>query len=203
MDYIYDILVNFKYPLIEFYDWNRDDTIENIKRIPLYKIESSVLNELKYNKFKIDITNIKGLTKLFNSKKIYNSLVYTDGNEAIAFKFDNNGVCIGKSKLLLDEENEIINSSDIVNLSDIKYEVISNDNVIKYMTRKQVLITNYLAKYITDITDYDKLNYISYECFNTYHKVSKDELISYIKSGWNDKYYEIYDFLTNYSMNKG
>lgn len=203
MDYIYDILVNFKYPLIEFYDWNKDDTIENIKRIPLYKIESNVLNELKYNKFKIDITNIKGLTKLFNSKKIYNSLVYTDGNEAIAFKFDNNGVCIGKSKLLLDEENEIINSSDIVNLSDIKYEVISNDNVIKYMTRKQVLITNYLAKYITDITDYDKLNYISYECFNAYHKVSKDELISYIKSGWNDKYYEIYDFLTNYSMNKG
>ena len=72
MNYIYDILVNFRYPLIDFYDWNSDDIIENVKRIPFYKIDSSVLNKLKYNKFKIDITNIKGLTKLFSSKKTYN-----------------------------------------------------------------------------------------------------------------------------------
>lgn len=202
MNYIYDILVNFRYPLIDFYDWNSDDVIDNVKRIPFYKIDSSILNKLKYNKFKIDITNIKGLTKLFSSKKTYNSLVYTDGKEAIAFKFDNNGICIGKSKLLIEEENEILDSSDIVILSDIKYEVISEDKVVEYMTRKQSLITDYLVKYIGDMTDYDKFNYISYECFGNYHKVNKSELISYIKSDWNDKYYEIYDFLTNYSLNK-
>ena len=202
MNYIYDILVNFKYPLMEFYEWNSDDDIENIKRIPFYKIKSNILCDLKYNKFRIKMDDIKGLTKIFNSKKTYNALVCTDGNEAIVFKFDNSLICIGKSKLLISEENEILDSSHMVKYTNIDYEIISKDNMVIYKTRKQCMITDYLTRYIDNIEDIDKLNYISYECFYDYRKVSKSELISYIRSEWNDKYYEIYDFLSNYSMNK-
>ena len=202
MNYIYDILVNFKYPLIDFYEWDNNDDIENIKRIPFYKINSDVLNELKYNKFRIKINDIKGLTKIFNNKKTYNSLVYTDGNEAIAFKFDDSGICIGKSGLLLEEELEILDSSHMVSISNVDYEIISKDDIAVYKTRKQSMITDYLVKYIAKIDDLDKLNYISYECFSDYRKVTKSNLIDYIKDEWNDKYYEIYDFLSNFSMNK-
>ena len=201
MNYIYDILVNFKYPFMDFYEWDNDDNIENVKRIPFYKIKSDVLNILKYNKFKINIDSIKGLTKLFNNKKTYNALVYTDGDEAIAFKFDNKGICIGKSSLLIEEEQEILDSAHMVSIYDLEYEILSSDNIDIYKTRRQMIITDYLVKNINKITDLSKINYISYECLNEYD-ISKSNLINHIKDEWNDKYYEIYDFLSNYSMNK-
>ena len=204
MNYIYDILVNFKYPLMEFYDWNSDDDILNIKRIPLIKISSEDLNILKYNKFKLkDITNIKGNTKIFNDrKKNYTSVIYTDGCEAVAFNFDDKGVSISKSDLLLDEEADILNNSLSLNITNIEYKVLSNDSVDLYKTRNEVKITNYLIDEIDKIDDLDKLKYIYYECFNDYKEVSKTKFINIIKGKWDDKYYKIYDFFKSISMNK-
>jgi len=203
MNYIYDVLVNFKYPLIEFYDWNIDDDILNIKRIPLYKISSEDLNILKYHKFKLNITNIKGITKVFNDrKKNYNSIIYTDGNEAIAFNFDDKGVCISKSDLLLDEERDILDNSISLDITNIEYKVMSKDNINQYKTRNEVEITKYLINEIDKIDDLDKLNYIYYECFNEHKNISKTKLINRIKGEWDDKYYKIYDFFKSISMNK-
>ena len=70
MNFIYDILVNFKYPLVDFYEWNEKDDIVNIKRIPIYKINTLDLGKLKYHKFKIDdVEVLKNNTKIFNNKK--------------------------------------------------------------------------------------------------------------------------------------
>ena len=43
MTYIYDILLNFKEELIEFYDWNKNDNIIHIRKIPLLKISNGHL----------------------------------------------------------------------------------------------------------------------------------------------------------------
>ena len=201
MNYIYDVLLNFKYPFLEFFDWNNDDNIINVKRIPLSKINSKDLNVLKYHKFKIDISNIKGITKLFNSKNNYNSIIYTDGFEAIAFKFDNKGICIGKSDLLLDEEKDILDNSISLNKINLEYKIIGIDNINLYKTRNEVKITNFLLKEIDKIDDIDKLSYIYYECFSD-DEVSKNKLIKKIKTEWDDKYYKIYDFFKSISMNK-
>lgn len=203
MNFIYDVLVNFKYPLIEFYDWDIDDDILNIKRIPLSKISSEDLNILKYHKFKIDISDIKGLTKIFNDRKnSYTSIIYTDGNEALVFNFNDKGICISKSDLLLDEENDILDNSVSLKETIIKYEILSKDKIDLYKTRDQVEITKYLLNQINKIDDLDKLNYIYFECFNEYKNVSKIKLINRIKGKWDDKYYKIYDFFKSISMNK-
>lgn len=203
MNYIYDVLVNFKYPLIEFYDWDMDDDILNIKRIPLSKICSKDLNILKYHKFKIDISDIIGLTKIFNDrKKNYTSIIYTDGNEALVFNFNDKGICISKSDLLLDEENDILDNSVSLKETIIKYEILSKDKIDLYKTRNQVEITKYLLNQINKIDDLDKLNYIYFECFNEHKNVSKIKLINRIKGKWDDKYYKIYDFFKSISMNK-
>ena len=101
MNYVYDVLANFKYPFIDFYEWNNDDKILNIKKIPFIKVTSETLNILKYHKFKINIDNVRNLVKVYNKKKMYNGIIYTDGREAIAFNFDNKGICIGKSSIML------------------------------------------------------------------------------------------------------
>ena len=204
MNYVYDILVNFKYPFLEFYDWNSDDDILNIKRIPISKISSKDLNILKYSKFKLkNISNIKGLTKVFNDrKKNYNSIIYTDGKEAIAFNFDDKGICSSKSDLLLDEEMDVLDNSVSLSEIGIEYDVLSKDNIDLYKTREEVKISKFLISEINKITDDDKLKYVYYECFNEYVDVSKTRLIELIKGEWDNKYYKIYDFFKSISMNK-
>ena len=54
MTYIYDILVNFSDNLYEFYEWNKKDKIIHIKRIPLIKVKSKVMEELCFNNIKVD-----------------------------------------------------------------------------------------------------------------------------------------------------
>ena len=203
MNYVYDILINLKYPLLDFYEWNDNDDIENVKRLPFYKISSEDLYNFKYTKFKIkDFESIKNGIKLFNNKKkTYHGAIYTDGNETVVICYDKNGISISKSSLLLDEEEEILNSSSILEVSKIDYEIISRDKINDFKTRKEKEITNYLIKEISKIDNIDKLNYINYECFNN-EKVSKHELITKIKTIWDDKYYKIYDFLYSISMNK-
>lgn len=204
MNYIYDIMVNFKYPLYDFYDWNKNDNIENIKRIPLYKVGYSDLDIFKYNKVKLlNIDMIKKNTKIFNNKKkTYNAIVLTDGKEAYAFNFDDNGICCAKSSILLDEEMEIIKNSSIIPEDKIEFEIISKDKNNVYMTRLQKKIVGFLISQISNMNDNDKINYLYYECFDNYVNIEKKEFIDIIKREWNDKYYKIYDFLNSISMNK-
>ena len=35
MNYIYDILINFNENLYDFYDWNLNDQIDHIRKIPV------------------------------------------------------------------------------------------------------------------------------------------------------------------------
>lgn len=204
MNFVYDILVNFKYPIIDFYEWNKKDNIENIKKIPLCKIDTTDLKQMKMHKFKLeDISIIKKGTKLFNNKKkLYNAVIFTDTKEALAFNFDDNGLCIGKSFLLFDEESEILDSSNLLEKVSIKYKIISSDKLDFFRTRKEVYITKYLLNELDKIKDMDKFNYICYECFDELNNLTKKRLLDMIKEKWDDRYYKIYDFLTLISMNK-
>ena len=199
MNYVYDVLLNFKYPLYPFYEWNIDDFIINMKRIPIYKIKSDILYCFKSNKFKINILNIKGKTKTYNTHKSYLSLIYTDGNEAVAFNFDNKGVVIGKSSILPDEENEILESSKYLNDTKIDYQLLSIDNKLDYKTRNEIKVCRYLENIIKESKDNSKIKYISFECFNK--DIKRNELIRLINEKWSDKYLKIYDFFKSNSMN--
>ena len=204
MNYVYDILVNFKYPLIDFYEWNKGDNIENIKKIPLCKINKDDFIKFKNNRFKLNnIDAFKNGTKLFNNKKkTYNAIIYTDGFAATAFNFDEKGICISKSSLLIEEESEIIDSANLIPETSINYELLGKDKLDLTRTRKEESITKYLIKEISRIEDINKFNYICYECFGEIKNLTKKSLIDLIKDSWDDRYYKIYDFLTLISMNK-
>ena len=77
----------------------------------------------------------------------------------------------------------------------IKYEDYSYLNWLhaEYGSNKNEIVTygEYLKSLYSEMLK-------NYRCEYVY----KNELICHIRSEWNDKYYEIYNFLTNYSMNK-
>ena len=83
MNYIYDILLNFNDMLYDFYDWNVNDNILHIRKIPLIQISKKQLNDIKENEVEFDIEfleKIKNKTEYFvgrNIKILKNACLFT------------------------------------------------------------------------------------------------------------------------------
>lgn len=171
MTYIYDILLNFKEELIDFYDWNKNDNIIHIRKIPILKIKTKDLYNIKNNniKFNIDLLEIvKNKTEVFTPKlikKIEYMFLLSDGNSVLGImKKDKK---IKKSSLLIDEEVDTLEDIKIIDYIDIEYKIIEKENINELRTRKQKEIEKFIKRELNKIkNEEDKLKYIYYECFN-------------------------------------
>ena len=68
MNYVYDVLLNFQKEYYEFFEWNIEDEITHIRKIPIFKISDSDYNTLK--KAKIKISN-NFINKINNKTEVY------------------------------------------------------------------------------------------------------------------------------------
>lgn len=206
MTYIYDVILNYtdEPRIIEFFEWNKNDQEEQIKKIPIIKVSTKQLYEIINYNIEIDKTfldKIKNQTIIYKTnKKIEYACLITDSNKVIAIEINKNGEVISKSSLLLDEEEEIIEESfdtkeEIINYT-IKNKIICNN----YLTRKELLQQRYLLKEIEHLykeKKYEKLAYLYEEIFskdslsmkNKYIRLKKDITENY--SNVHNNLYEI------------
>ena len=199
MNYIYDILINFNENLYDFYDWNLNDQIDHIRKIPVFKIDSEFLYNLKKNDI---ILNKDFLNKIYNKTEIFTmksiktlnyACLFCDGMEVVGIYILNGKIL--KSKLLIDEEEEVVEFSERLKEENITYEIIKENDIIKYKTRKEIEIETYVKKEIRNLkkeNNINKLSYLYYECFNA-KETNKDKMIE------NFDYYleKDFDFLMN------
>ena len=61
MKYIYDLLLNFQDSerVFEFFEWSDEDSLEQVKRVPLFRISSFDMNSFLSSKVKVDSNFIK------------------------------------------------------------------------------------------------------------------------------------------------
>ena len=146
--------------------------------------------DFKYNNIKIDknfLLKIKNKTELFSNKfvdYIEYASIFTDGCDLIILEFSKNGECLLKSSMLLDEMEDTLSESEILNESDIKYEVIQKNKKNEFLTRKQKYIFEYIKKelnYLLKNKKNEKLKYLYYEWYN-----KKSENINYITNKLQD-----------------
>ncbi|MDD2181076.1 MAG: hypothetical protein PHW32_01770 [Bacilli bacterium] len=211
MNYIYDVLLNYNKNLYEFYEWNLSDNITHIRKIPLLKIKSSSLLTIKNNKIKIGDElkeQIKNKTEIFSkNKNNYDSYscLFCDGMEAVAIAFDNDGISIFKSKMLIDEEMEVLEVCDRIVEKEITYNVIKEEILKPFKTRFELEKDSYIKKEIKKINDIEKLKYLYYECFNEIEQ-DKNIILSRINDELNNSWDEIsnilYDFFKLTSIKK-
>lgn len=207
MNYIYDILLNFTDDnrLIEFYEWSESDYFEHIKRIPVYRVSSKVMQDICQNKIKVSkefIEKIQNKTDLYKKKKnIKYATLLSDINKAIALEFSDDGIVISKSSLLIDEEESVIDECLNINESNLEYIIIEPYKTNCFLTRKELFKQNYLLKeldYILKVKDIDKLTYLYEEIFKT-DKLKFEEklkrLINDIKNNYNNKHNELYNIV--------
>ena len=209
MIYIYDILLNFcdNNLIYEFYEWDKNDNIENIKRIKLVHVSKEIYNKL----LKYDVViDDEFLLKIFKTCEVYDKkkvkildycVLFSDGESVIAVEFSKNGNSMYKSKLLLDEEEEIALLASNIELTSIKLK--TNRKVLKnrFYTRKECLIKTIFQKEVEDAyrnKKYGKLSYLYQEYFEksiSSYKKMKDDLLLSINTSVNEKHHEIYDLL--------
>lgn len=177
MIYIYDILLNWTKEdrLKEFFEWNLEDDLEHIKKIPVIRISEIMLKDLLTSKVRVDkmfLSKIKSKTESYfhNDIDIIDyAVIVTTLKKALALEFDNEGNVIYKSNLLLDEEEEVLEMGEELSVIDIDYKIKSINNRILFLTRKEEEERNFLIKEIKRIKqnrEESKLNYLYKEFFS-------------------------------------
>ena len=206
MVYIYDLLLNFidSNRLIEFYEWSSNDQFDQIKKIPLFKINSIDMENILNGIIKVDsnfLNIIKNKTFFYKNKKtIKYACLFSDLNRVVALEFDSNGKCICKSSLLLDEEEDVLEDCYNLDIYNLNYKVIEKSK-LNFLTRNESLRKRYLLKELELLyknNDYDKFNYLYEEVFNTDNKNIDDRykiIIDDINNNYNNKYNKLYDIV--------
>lgn len=190
MIYVYDILINFidSKRVYEVFEWNKDDEVEHIKRIPLFLVDYSFIDSIiKYDtsvsKDFLDL--IKDKTLLFTGGKIKYASLFTEGSRVYACEFNEDGKIEYYSSLLLDEEEEVLELSLQLDIFKINYKINNKDKKVIYLTRNDEKNRNYIIndlKYTYKNRNYSKLKYLYRECFGDDKSTNKEKYERLISS---------------------
>lgn len=206
MIYIYDILLNFNEKIIEFFEWEDFDDLKYVRKIPVFRTDIKTIKDFLENKVKIDysfVQTILNKSDLYdkNIKDYKNLFLITDSNIVIGINVVKNEIK-GISRLLIDEEYEVIKLSDRLPYVNIPYEIIKKEKNISYKyTRNENKIIDNLKKEFEKLyknNEIEKLNYFYYEYFN---ECSNDKnkvynaLLNSIENNFNEKHIVLHDLL--------
>ena len=151
--------------------------------MPSIKVSDSALYDFFYNDAVVSksfLDQIKDKTEIFFGRTVkkvkYACVIYND-DVALSILLNDNGEIIGKSKLLFDEEEDVLKED--VPLKEIDYNVIKKSKKISGLTRREAKIVLLLSKYLDKIHESkknDEIKYMYFECFN---KVEEDNEKAY------------------------
>lgn len=173
MNYIYDILLNFNEVYFDSFDWNPEDAILKVRKIPYIRISSEDLLNIRNYRVKFDMDQFlkyKNKTYFYNEderEKYEFSILLTDTKSALAIGIKNGKVY--KSSILISEEDEVISLAIRKIEEKISYEVFEKNTSYELKTRKEVEKKDYTIsqiKKIIDNNELEKAKYLYYECFN-------------------------------------
>ncbi|MCI8588221.1 MAG: DUF3603 family protein [Bacilli bacterium] len=208
MVYIYDILVNFNDSyLFDFFEWNMNDGIDNLKKVRLYRISSHSMDDLMKNQVCVDHSFLE---EIFKTCEVYtkNSVrtfpyvcLFSDGIRVLAIEWSSDGVSSAKSKLILEEEEDVLEIVEDMKLYDLPYNVISLDLSRSFLTRKELKIRKYLKAEIEDAYHggkYEKLKFLYGEYFekeiDSYQRM-EEELLASMEYFLDSKHVTLYELL--------
>ncbi len=203
MDYYYDVLLNFQEKYCMFYEWDENDVIDHVKKIPLIHITSKAFEDLRQNKIKVNESFLERIlykTKLKHNNYLKYTAIFSDGKNSLALEFDDNGYSLNKSSLILDDELNINEFTYNVNLEKLEYEIIANEKV-NQETRQEAKVKKILKLEIDNMyrsKNYSKLKYIYLEWFaNLKNDMDEmyQEMINKLNDKLTDKEYNIYELI--------
>lgn len=188
MNYAYNIKINLKKDLINFYEWDNLDKIKILKKVPLHKINNKIYNDIINN---VIIVNNNFLKELDEN----NICIFCTELDTICIKFNKNGKTDKISKLDLVDERDILDSSIKNKINNFKYKITNTKINYSYNTRNENKIKKYLIKYIeNEKNNKELIEYLYYEWFNKekHEKDTYQKLINSVYEKYNEKHNKLY-----------
>ncbi len=191
MNYIYNIKVNLKNKLYNFYEWDKNDAVITLDRVEVFLVNENTYEDIINMKVKVDK---EFLNKI---KRFKNACIFCNDIDCVCTKFNNDGIIELISKLNLEEESEILDEINLKNKLELKYEKINGNNNYSFKTRNQEKIVSELKEYITKMKDDNELiDYLYQEWFNNSRCKNKyEKLLSVIDSEYSNKHEELYNVI--------
>lgn len=168
MTYVYDILLNFNKDLIEYFEWEDNDNIKYAKKITLFRIDKKTMKDFLCYDIELPSNFIKDTLRYeldgLNDKISYT--LFTDTEIVLGVSIKNSKIDL-LSRLIIDEEDEIIDIAKNLEEFNISYKVLKRKEKSKgLLTRNELKTKKTLRKEIEDLyikKNKDKLEYLYYE----------------------------------------
>ena len=164
--------------------------IWHIKKTPLFKVSHNVIVDFLTYDITLDeelTINLLEKTICKNKEKI-NALLISDTKTSLFLEINDNGKVIFKSKLLVEDENNINEIVNALRETNLKYQVgkkVLKNNLLRQTIKEQKLILMELNG-LKKNKDVDKCNYLYFELF---HKIDDDyeqeinDMINFLDKG--------------------
>lgn len=201
MSYIYDILANFHSSFFDFFEWNYDDDIVHIKKLPILRVSVDFFYCLKFSSVVVSsdlLDKIYRKTDFFklNKDKYCYVCCFSDGREALIVRFSKDGSVLGRSSMLLDEEGEAVSLSECVDICNYDFVSVEKCDFLGFKTRKEVSEFFRFSDKLKSMDD-NKLFYLYFECFNEYED-DRGIVLSKIMSVLDENFASIGDKVGNF-----
>ena len=214
MNYIFDVLLNFNDDdnILEFFEWRENDCSEHIKKIPIFRVSPQKMQLICNNKIRVNKEFLKKIEKetvLYKSRKTLDYVcLITDYNKVIGIEFLSDGTIVGRSGLLLDEEEDIIDECEDIEEEDLNFEIVKSYKLNCFLTRLEKEKQKYLLtelKRIKDDSNIEKFNFLYSEIFkkdNLTFEQKYQKMFLDIKDNYTDKYNNLYELIRLTYVNK-
>lgn len=191
MNYIYNIKVNMQNSLLNFYEWNNDDNIEIINKLPLVVVKDKDYINILNMCIKLD------KPELIKFELSNNMCIFTNLFDCVCVKFSNIGIIDKISKLTLVEEDDVLDEIKNKKVVDIKYNIINKNNNYNFLSRNESKILNSIINYIESKKESNEIiDYLYYEWFNNKKSNNKyEELLNSISKEYSDKHEYLYSLI--------
>lgn len=186
----YNIEVNLKEKLYNFYEWNDNDKIIKLSIIKAFLVDDNTYDCILSMKIKVE-ENFLNKIKEFEYTCIFCNYV-----DSVCVKFNKNGTIRLISKILLEDEILIINKMSDKKVFKLKYEFTNGKNNYSYNTREEDKIIKDINKYIDNLKNEEIINYLYYEWFNIKIDDNKYEKLKKVINGkFCDKHIKIHEII--------
>lgn len=179
MNYIYDITVNFNEIFYDFFEWNKNDQLLHIRKIPIFKLDNNSFCKIFNNIIVLnEFDKIIKKTEIYGKKnKNINCCLFCDDNNIIAVEFDDKGLSKNISSITVEEELDILECLKLKK-KELDFKIIKERKQY-YQTRSERKNKSYIKNFINNLNvedDEEKIKYLYFEYYNKFNNNPKDAL---------------------------